>query len=147
MRAQVTLQPGQKGTKKLLEKYADQLICVRYRYDEARQRQLTTVELIVEETPWRPGGAKSKGAVLAGVRVGVQEVPLQRQVKRAGGRWNPTRRVWEVRRDQALKLGWQDRMENAKVSIRRNHDVSICRNLVVPAYRNKFLHIEASFYL
>jgi hypothetical protein len=49
-----------------------------------------------------------------------QEVPLQRRVKWAGGRWNPVRRLWELRRDQALKLGLKDRIEQAKVSIRRN---------------------------
>ena len=54
MRTQVTLQPGQKGTKKLYDRYGDQLVCVRYRYDAARQRRLKTVELIVEEVPWRP---------------------------------------------------------------------------------------------
>jgi hypothetical protein len=45
---------------------------------------------------------------------------LQRRVKSVGGRWNPVRRLWELRRDQALKLGLIDRIEQAKVSIRRN---------------------------
>ena len=121
MRAQVTLRPGQKGTKKLLAQYGDQLICVRYRYDEERQHRFKTVELIVDERLWRPERAVSKGAVLVRVRVGVQEVSLQRQVKLAGGRWNPARRVWELRRDQALKLGLKERIENTKVSISRNH--------------------------
>ena len=94
---------------------------MRYRYDEARQRRLKTVELIVEETPWRPERAVSKGAVMVGVRVDVQEESLQRQVKRADGRWNPARCVREVRRDQALQLGLNERIEITKVSIRRNH--------------------------
>ena len=114
MRAQVTLQRGQNGTKKLLVRYGDQLVCVRYRYDEARQGRLKTVELIVEETPWRPQHAASKGAMMVGVRVGLQKVSLQREVKLAGGRWNPTRRVGEVRRDQALKLGLQDLIEQPR---------------------------------
>ncbi len=121
MRTQVTLQPGQKGTKKLCDRYGEQLVCVRYRYDAARQRRLKTIELIVEEVPWRPERAARKGAETVGVRVDVQEVSLQCQVKLAGGRWNPARRVWELRRDQALKLGLKDRIENAKVSINRNY--------------------------
>jgi len=121
VRTQVTLQPGQQGTKKRCDRYGDQLVCVRYRYDAARQRRLKTVELIVEEVPWRPERAARKGAETVGVRVDVQEVSLQRQVKLAGGRWNPARRVWELRRDQALKLGLKDRIENAKVSINRNY--------------------------
>ena len=35
-----TLLPGQAGTRELLRRYGDQLVCVRYRYDKARQ-QLT----------------------------------------------------------------------------------------------------------
>jgi hypothetical protein len=120
MRTQVTLQPGQKGTKKLLAQYGEQLVCVRYRYDAIRQRRLKTVELVVEETPWRPAREASKGAVMVGVRIDFQEVALQRRVKSAGGRWNPVRRLWELRRDQALKLGLKDRIEQAEVSRRRN---------------------------
>jgi hypothetical protein len=60
-----------------------------------------------------------KGAEMIGVRVAVHEVALQRQVKMAGGRWNPAYRVWELRRDQALQLGLKDRIEHAKVSISR----------------------------
>jgi hypothetical protein len=120
VRTHVTLQPGQKGTKKLCDRYGEQLVCVRYRYDAARHRRLKTVELIVEEVPWRPERAARKEAETVGVRVAMHEVSLQRQVKLAGGRWNPARRVWELRRDQALKLGLHERIEHAKVSISRN---------------------------
>jgi hypothetical protein len=120
MRIQVTLQPDQKGTKKLLAQYGQQLVCVCYRYDVNHQRRLKTVELIVEETPWHPERAAHRGAEVVGVRVDFQEVSLQRRVKQAGGRWNPARRVWELRRDQALKLGLKERIESTKVSIRRS---------------------------
>ena len=120
VRAQVTLQPGQKGTKKLRERYGDQLVCVRYRYDTARQRRLKTIELIVDEVPWRPERTTPRGAEMVGVRVAVHEVAVQRQVKRAGGRWNPARRVCELRREQVMQLGLHERIEPAKVSISRN---------------------------
>jgi len=94
---------------------------VRYRYDATQQRRLKTVELIVEEVPWHPERAARKCAGMVGVRVEFREVSLQQQVKLAGGRWNPARRVWELRRDQVLKLGLKDRIENAKASIRRNY--------------------------
>jgi hypothetical protein len=61
MHTQVTLQHGQKGTKQLLAQYGEQLVCIRYRYDATRQRRLKTVELVVEETPWRPAHEASKG--------------------------------------------------------------------------------------
>ena len=94
-------------------------MCVRYRYAAARQRRLKTVELVVEETSWRPAREANKGALMVGVRIDFQEVALQRRVKSAGGRWNPVRRLWQLRRDQALKLGLKDRIEQAQVSIRK----------------------------
>jgi hypothetical protein len=47
MRTQGTLQPCQKGTKKPLAQYGEQLVCARYRYDATRQRWLKAVELVV----------------------------------------------------------------------------------------------------
>ena len=40
-----TLKPGQKGTKELLTRFGQSLLCVRYRYDEARREHVKTVEL------------------------------------------------------------------------------------------------------
>ena len=54
MQARQTLTPGQKGTKKFLERYGKQLICVSYRYDDQRRKRFTTVEIIVEESDWSP---------------------------------------------------------------------------------------------
>lgn len=54
MNARVKLKPGQKGTKKLLEQYGDSLVCVRYRYDVEKRKQVKTVELIVSEADWTP---------------------------------------------------------------------------------------------
>ncbi len=34
VKTRLDLKPGQRGTKKLSELYGDQLVCVRYRYDE-----------------------------------------------------------------------------------------------------------------
>jgi hypothetical protein len=114
------LHPGQQGTTKRHDRYGDQLVCVRDRYAAARQRRLKTIALIVEEGPWRPARALRQGAEMVGVRVAVREVALQRQVKRAGGRWNPAHRVCELRREQAWQLGLHARIEPGKVSMRRN---------------------------
>jgi len=53
MKTHTHLKPGQKGTKRLVEKFGDSLICVRYRYDESRGVRLKTVEIVVEEKPWK----------------------------------------------------------------------------------------------
>ena len=54
MEARATLRPGQKGTKKLVARFGERPICVRYRYDTARKKRFTTRELIVDETDWMP---------------------------------------------------------------------------------------------
>ncbi len=37
------------GTKKLLARYGERLVCVRYRYDSATGRRVKTAELIVQD--------------------------------------------------------------------------------------------------
>ena len=120
MRARHTSAPGQKGTTKLRRQYGAQLVCVRYRYDAERRLRFTTVELIVEQAPWSPTQKRKAGATLLGVRVGVIEVGLQRQVKQAEGRWNPAARVWEIPYSQAIALGLKNRLEKQQVSNSRH---------------------------
>src|SRR5713226_1277422 len=49
MEIRLTLRPGMSGTKKLLARYGERLVCVRYRYDRATGRRVKTAELIVED--------------------------------------------------------------------------------------------------
>jgi hypothetical protein len=62
--------PGQRGTLKLVERFGDRLICVRYRdrqgwreveqcrsncrYDAKAQKRYKTAEIVIEETRWLP---------------------------------------------------------------------------------------------
>ena len=114
MRTRLTLQPGQSGTKEMVEQYGDRLVCVRYRYDATRRRRFKTVELIVEEAPWEPQLAPE---TLMTIQVEVDERSVQQQVKQAGGRWLPERKVWVLRHDQVQALGLTPRvvgrLENA----------------------------------
>ncbi len=118
------LKPGQPGTKRLLAQYGEQLICVRYRYDAERQTRRKTVELLVEEVPWEAPATQLRAEEIVGLRIGIHEVNLQRQIKLAGGKWNPTQRVWELRYDQAVRLQLTDRMEPPNVSHIRKSKVS-----------------------
>lgn len=81
MRAQVTLQPGQKGTKSLVEQYGSRLICVRYRCDEARQRHVKTVEIIVEEAVWTPSPLAVAADAIVGVGVATPRQGCQWKVE------------------------------------------------------------------
>ena len=92
MKTKLSIKPGQKGTKRLCEKYGDSLVCVRYRYDETNKKRYKTVELVIEETDWEPtenskqekiGGQKDE--TLVGVRIGRCEGRLQQEMRNAGG--------------------------------------------------------------
>ena len=121
MQARRTLAPGQKGTKKLLDPYGEQLVCVRYRYDEQRRKRGATVEIIVEESAWSP----PEKPEIVGLRVEFQEIELQRRVKRPGGKWNSAKRVWEIHYDQAVALGLEKRIVKLEVSDIRHLQVAI----------------------
>jgi hypothetical protein len=105
----LTLKPGQRGTKQLVEEYGDRLVCVRYRYDAERRKRYKTVELIVDEADWVEEGAPAD-ALMMGVLVAREETELREQVKAEGGRWNPERQVWELRYDRVRQLRLEGRL-------------------------------------
>src|SRR6266567_4170366 len=80
MKSRLNLKPGQKGTKKLVEKYGDLLLYVRYRYDENRGVRLKTVELVEEETPWQPSVRFRDGDIVS-VPVDFAEKELRDRLK------------------------------------------------------------------
>jgi hypothetical protein len=49
-RTRLIRQPGQPGTKRLVEQYGSKPVCVRYRSDDEAGKRYKTVELIVEES-------------------------------------------------------------------------------------------------
>jgi len=71
---------------------------------------LDTVELIVEEADWRPNSKCLAGDTIVEIKAGWGEVEVGRQVRRAGGKWNPRKKVWELRYDQVVKLGLRERL-------------------------------------
>ncbi len=104
LRTRLTLAPGANGTKKLVSRYGDRLVCVRYRYDSEKRKRLKTVELIEEESSWLPSAAVYL------VKIGYDEVALREQVKQAGGSWSPERRLWTMRAEVVRRLGLEARV-------------------------------------
>lgn len=94
MKTKTHLKPGQKGTKSLVEKYGDALLCVRYRFDPDRGVRLKTVEIIVEEKHCKP--AQRRGDDLVPVIVAYTEKALRDQLKSIGAKWDPQGKVWLV---------------------------------------------------
>jgi hypothetical protein len=116
MRTRLHLKPGQKGTKELLAQYGDRLVCVRYRYDTQRKKRFKTVELIVAERDWEPPAPRFTAETIVGVRIGFTEVDMREQVKQAGGKWNRSRKVWELRYDQVVALRLEARIVEEEAS-------------------------------
>jgi len=114
MRTLLHLKPGQKGTKQLLAQYGDRLVCVRYRYDAQRKKRFKTVEGIVAERDWDPPAPRFADDLLVGVRGGFAEVERRQRVKQAGGTWNRSRKVWELRYDQVVALKLEARIVEEK---------------------------------
>ncbi|MGE0129971.1 MAG: hypothetical protein AB7U82_17960 [Blastocatellales bacterium] len=111
MRARKKLKPGQDGTKSLLDKYGEQSICVRYRYDEELGLRHKTVELIVESIPWKPQTPEIPDDLVVGLKVDLQEVELQTAVRWAGGKWNRDLQLLELRYDKVVALDLTSRIE------------------------------------
>lgn len=112
MRTKLTLHPGQRGTRKLTAKYGEQLVCVRYRYDEAKKKRYKTVELIEEAVDWEPNG-KPKETRIVAVRINWQEEDMREKVKAVGGKWDPELKLWWMEYGQVELLGLVGRIEKS----------------------------------
>ena len=108
LRVGQTLRPGQRGTRRYVERFGDRLVAVRYRYDAARQCRATTVEVVVEAGAWRPS-VRADDTVA--VRVEWREADVAGRVKREGGTWDPVRKRWLLRYDAVVRLGYESRAE------------------------------------
>ena len=122
MKSRLNLKPGQKGTKKLVEKYGKALLYVRYRYDEQRGVRLKTVEIVVEEQPWAPS-LRLRDEDIVPITVAYVEKELREKLKTAGGRWAPEAKLWLVRYGAIRGTELEDRimLDLIKDSRRRDH--------------------------
>ncbi len=110
MRSRLILKPGQRGTKKLLARYGDRLLYVRYRYDEERRRRFKTVELIVDEVDWVPPEPKVQGQNRRQPAGQLGGTGAKSEGQGGWRRWNPVKRLWELRYDRVVRLGLEDRI-------------------------------------
>ena len=112
METRLTLRPGQNGTKKLVERFGERLLRVRYLYDASTGRRLKTVELIVSSAPWRPRAraARRRDDEIVAARIAFHETDLRERAKRLGAVWRPAQKLWEIRWGDAKRLGISDRV-------------------------------------
>ena len=107
METRLTLRPGQDGTKKLVERYGERLVRVRYLYDPQAGRRLKTVEPIVESVAWRPRPRHPRRCddEIVAVRISYEETDLRERAKRLGAVWRPAQKLWEITWRDAKRLG------------------------------------------
>jgi len=77
VKTRLILKPGQQGTRNLLEKYGEALLCVRFRYDAELRQRLKTVELIVERTEWTPPPPRYSADTLVPLRIEAADIPMR----------------------------------------------------------------------
>ena len=95
---------------KYLKKYGDDLVCVRYRADPENKRKLKTVEVVIEQS-FIPGNYEALPLdKLISIRIEIKEGELRKKVRAAGGRWNRSKKVWELAYIEVLKLKLLDRI-------------------------------------
>jgi hypothetical protein len=114
MEARLKLKPGQNGTKKLLARFGERLVCVRYRYDESRALRFTTVELIVSQSAWNPRKrtrALPRSALeMVYVRIAYDDIALRAKMKTLGALWRPRQKLWELPWGAVQALGIEHRL-------------------------------------
>jgi len=112
--ARLKLKPGQNGTKKLLARFGERLVCVRYRYDEARSQRFTTVELIVAQAPWTPRPrlrqTPRSPEDMVYVRIAYNDAALRAKLNTLGAFWRPKHKLWELPWGAARALGIEHRV-------------------------------------
>ncbi len=95
MHVRTVRKPGDPGTLKLVAKYGDRLVNVRYREDPAKGKRYKTVELIVAQEDWQPPAQTNdeiapptpepRTTPRVPPRIQYFEKDLQQQVKAIGG--------------------------------------------------------------
>lgn len=112
METRLSLRPGQPGTRKLVARYGERLVRVRYLYDAAGGRRLKTVGLVIEPVPWtaRRRAVRRRDDDVVHARIGYHEADLRARAKRLGAIWRRAQRLWEITYRDSKNLGIEDRI-------------------------------------
>jgi len=69
---------------------------VRCKHDQEQKRRITTIEIIVDEKNWNMNQKRIPKNKIVGLKVEYGEVQVARLIKAAGGKWNKSKKVWEL---------------------------------------------------
>ena len=106
-----TMLPGQYGTKRLMKKYGDKLLAVRYRLDKEQKKKLKTVEIITNEWDYKENRRNSTPPnKIVHLYIEYGEKDLGLIIRYAGGFWNKEEKYWELPYGMAVQLGLEERI-------------------------------------
>ncbi len=80
----------------MVNKYGDELVCVRYRYNEKEEERSTTVELIVDRQKWNTNNKRILANKIMKLRIAYGERDIALRVKSLGERWDSQKKVWKL---------------------------------------------------
>jgi len=76
----------------------------------------------LSQRDWEPPAPRFTAETIVGVRVGFAEADMRERVKQAGGKWNRSRKVWDMRYDQVVALKLEARIVEEEASNTRYQD-------------------------
>jgi hypothetical protein len=100
-----TMQADGKGAAKLTKIYGDSLVCVRYRLSPDGKQRITTVELIVDQSP-----VQNKANPTVFVKIYPSETELITLAKAKGARYNAKTRLWRMTTNDAISMNIKERI-------------------------------------
>ena len=105
-----TLWPPAAGTAQISGRYAQDLVCVRYRQDANGLWRFTTAEIIIAEGPVNSKAVEKR---LFTVQIDYHEAHLRALLKMHGSRWDPDYRWWLTNGATVRKLRLERRAKRA----------------------------------
>jgi hypothetical protein len=112
-----TIRPGRDGSKRYLETYGEQLVCVRYRRDREQHRNVVTIELVVDQIPQpRPVAAPGPEVNLSPnrivfLKVASYEHQVQQSIRNRGGSYDRDCNRWRLSLGEVQRLGLNNRID------------------------------------
>jgi len=105
-----TVVPGNPGTKSLMGKNGEELICVRYKYDKQNHKKIKTAEYIIKSWDENQSHSKIPYNKIVHLRIEYGETRLGALARSVGGKWNKQKKYWEMPYREVKSLGLEDRI-------------------------------------
>ena len=101
------LSPGAAGTKRLNQRFGQDLVCVRYRPDREAGLRYTTVEIVVDSGPI---ATQAEADPLLLVQIGWNETEIRLAACALGATWDKDKRAWRMSKEAIKRLQFGHRL-------------------------------------